>query len=75
MRAPTWRAQSSRLSYSLEGLQTYTENIKSAESQIRDVDMALESTNFAKYQILTQVGTAMLAQANSLPSGVLNLIG
>ena len=68
-------AQSSRLSYSLEGLQTYTENIKSAESQIRDVDMALESTNFAKYQILTQVGTAMLAQANSLPSGVLNLIG
>ena len=68
-------AQSSRLSYSLEGLQSYSENIRSAESQIRDVDMALESTNFMKYQILTQVGTAMLAQANSLPSSVVQLLG
>ena len=68
-------AQASRLSYSLEGLQSYSENIRSAESQIRDVDMALESTNFMKYQILTQVGTAMLAQANSLPSSVVQLLG
>ena len=37
--------------------------------------MALESTNFMKYQILTQVGTAMLAQANSLPSSVVQLLG
>ena len=68
-------AQASRLNYSLEGLQSYSENIRSAESQIRDVDMALESTNFMKYQILTQVGTAMLAQANSLPSSVVQLLG
>ena len=68
-------AQASRLNYSLDGLRTYEENIRGAESQIRDVDMALESTAFMKYQILTQVGTAMLAQANSLPQSVLNLIG
>ena len=68
-------AEASRLGYTLEALQSYTENIKSAESQIRDVDMALESTNFASYQILTQVGTAMLAQANSLPQNVLQLLG
>lgn len=68
-------AQASRLTYSLDGLRTYEENIRGAESQIRDVDMALESTAFMKYQILTQVGTAMLAQANALPQSVLNLIG
>ena len=67
-------AEASRLGYTLEALQSYSENIRSAESQIRDVDMALESTNFAKYQILTQVGTAMLAQANSLPQNVLQLL-
>ena len=67
-------AEASRLGYTLEALQSYEENIRSAESQIRDVDMALESTNFAKYQILTQVGTAMLAQANSLPQNVLQLL-
>jgi flagellin len=68
-------AEASRLSHTLEGLRTYEENIRSAESQIRDVDMARESTEFAKYQILTQVGTAMLAQANALPQNVLQLIG
>lgn len=68
-------AEASRLGHTLEGLRNYEENIRGAESQIRDVDMALESTNFAKYQILTQVGTAMLAQANALPQGVLQLIG
>lgn len=68
-------AEMSRLTHTLEGLRTYEENIRSAESQIRDVDMARESTNFAKYQILTQVGTAMLAQANALPQNVLQLIG
>jgi flagellin len=68
-------AQSSRLSHSLDGLRTYEENIRGAESQIRDADMALESTNFMKYQILTQVGTAMLAQANALPQNVLQLLG
>lgn len=68
-------AESSRMSHSLEGLQTYRENIMGAESQIRDVDMALESSQFMKHMILTQVGTAMLAQANALPQNVLQLIG
>jgi len=68
-------AEASRLTHTLEGVRTYEENIRSAESQIRDVDMALESTNFAKYQILTQVGTAMLAQANALTQNVLQLLG
>lgn len=68
-------AESSRLSHSLEGIRSYQENIMSAESQIRDVDMALESARFMKAQILTQVGTAMLAQANALPQSVLQLIG
>ncbi len=68
-------AQMNRLNYSLDGLHNYEDNIRGAESQIRDVDMAIESTNFTKYQILTQVGTAMLAQANALPQNVLQLIG
>jgi flagellin len=68
-------AQSSRLGHSLQGIRAYQENIMGAESQIRDVDMAQESTNFMKHQILTQVGTAMLAQANALPQSVLQLIG
>ena len=68
-------AQISRLGHSLDGIRAYQENIMGAESQIRDTDMALESANFMKYQILTQVGTAMLAQANALPSSVLQLIG
>lgn len=71
----TLGAESSRLNHSLEGIRNYQENIMGAESQIRDVDMALESTNFMKHQILTQVGTAMLAQANALPQGVMQLIG
>ena len=68
-------AQMSRLNHSLDGLQTYEENIRGAESQIRDVDVARESTTFMRAQILTQVGTAMLAQANALPQNVLQLIG
>ena len=68
-------AEMSRLGHTLEAVRSYEENIRSAESQIRDVDMAMESTNFAKYQILTQVGTAMLAQANALPQNVLQLLG
>lgn len=68
-------AEASRLNHTLDGLRTYEENIRGAESQIRDVDMALESTDFTKFQILTQVGTAMLAQANALPQSVLQLIG
>jgi flagellin len=67
-------AEASRMKHTLAGLRTYEDNIRGAESMIRDVDMAKEATNFSKYQILSQVGTAMLAQANSLPQSVLKLI-
>lgn len=50
------------------------ENIQAAESRIRDLDMAKEMMNFTKQQILIQAGTAMLAQANSIPQSALQLI-
>ena len=67
-------ARSARLKIVLSGVTTYESNVRGAESQVRDVDMAKEATNFSKYQILTQVGTSMMAQANSLPQSVLKLI-
>ena len=70
----TLGAQSARLQIVRAGVTTYESNVRGAESQIRDVDMAKEATNFSKFQILTQVGTAMMAQANNLPQNVLKLI-
>ncbi len=64
-----------RMEQTLGGLQNYEENITATESRIRDVDVAKETTEMSKYQILQQVGTAMLAQANNLPNGVLQLLG
>jgi len=55
-------------------LATTTENLQSSESRIRDVDMADEMVNFTKNQVLSQAGTAMLAQANQIPQGVLSLL-
>ena len=68
-------AQQSRLTHTLEGLRSYEDNIRASESRIRDVDVAKETTMFSKYQILTQIGTAMLAQANALPQSVVQLVG
>jgi flagellin len=68
-------AQQKRLEQTQSGLLTYEDNITAAESQIRDIDMARETTNFSKYQILTNASNAMLAQANQLPSSVLQLLG
>ena len=51
------------------------DNISAARSRIADVDVAQESANFARQQILVQSGTAMLAQANVLPQSALRLIG
>ena len=51
------------------------ENITAAESNIRDANMAEETTNFTKYQILTQAGIAVLAQANVVSQNVLQLLG
>ena len=71
----TLGAELERMEHTLDGLQNYEENIKATESRIRDVDVAKETANMSKYQILQQVSTAMLAQANQLPNGVMQLIG
>ncbi|HUA37019.1 MAG TPA: flagellin [Candidatus Sulfopaludibacter sp.] len=55
-------------------LTTLNNNLSAANSQIMDVDVAQESTNYAKENILVQTGTAMLAQANALPQIVLKLL-
>jgi flagellin len=68
-------ALQNRLDYKIANLDTSAENLQAAESRIRDVDMAKEMTNFMKNNILAQAATAMLAQANSLPQGVLQLLG
>jgi flagellin len=68
-------AAQNRLSYAAANLSTTIENTQAAESVIRDVDMAAEMTTFTKNQILLQAGTAMLAQANMAPQGVLSLLG
>jgi flagellin len=63
-----------RLEYTVDNLKTMSENVTSSESRIRDVDMAEEMTNFTKNNILNQAAQAMLAQANQLPQGVLQLL-
>lgn len=68
-------AEMKRMEQALEGLRNYEENIKAAESRIRDVDVAKETSELSKYQILQQMGTAMLAQANQLPNNVMQLFG
>jgi len=64
-----------RLEMSAKGLMTAYENIQAAESRIRDADMAEEMVEITKNQVLVQTGTAMLAQANVQPQGVLRLLG
>ncbi|MCW8129556.1 MAG: flagellin [Planctomycetota bacterium] len=67
-------ASQSKLNYTLIGVENYVENVSAAESRIRNVDVAKETTSFSRYQIQVQASTAMLAQANSLPQNVLSLI-
>lgn len=67
-------AVQNRLEHRVANLASYQENLVAAESRIRDVDMASEMVNFSKLQILQQAGTAMLAQANQAPQGVLSLL-
>lgn len=63
-----------RLEHAAKGLMNAYENIQAAESRIRDTDMAETMSSFTRYQILTQAGTAMLAQANQRPQGILQLL-
>lgn len=67
-------ADLSRLMMTNEHLAVLTENLQSSVSRIKDVDVATESAKYAKYNILVQSGTAMLAQANSLPQSALRLL-
>jgi len=68
-------ALQNRLDFKISNLDIGAENLQAAESRIRDVDMASEMTQFTKNNILFQASTAMLAQANALPQGVLQLLG
>jgi len=63
-----------RLNYTNEQLGVLRDNLSAANSRIKDVDVAEESTQFARYNILVQAGTAMLAQANATPQSALRLL-
>ena len=63
-----------RLEHTINNLNVAIENLSASESRIRDTDMAQEMMSFTRAQILSQAGTAMLAQANQVPQGVLQLL-
>ena len=67
-------AYQNRLEMTVKGLDVGAENLQASESRIRDTDMAKEMVDFTKNQVLTQAGTAMLAQANQSSQNVLSLI-
>jgi flagellin len=68
-------AYQNRFEHTINSVNVAVENLSASESRIRDTDMASEMVNFTKAQILSQAGTAMLAQANMIPQGVLKLLG
>lgn len=63
-----------RMEYAVAGLDVASENMQASESRIRDTDMASQMVEFTKNQILSQAGTAMLAQANAQSQNVLSLL-
>lgn len=67
-------AYQNRLEHTINNLGNAAENLTAAESRIRDADMAEEMTNFTKANIINQAATSMLAQANQLPQGILQLL-
>ena len=71
----TLGATQNRLEATMSNLSSMHENAAAANSRIKDVDVAEESASFTRSQILSQAGTSMLAQANSLPQSALSLIG
>lgn len=68
-------AVQSRMSVAVTNLSSAQENLSAANSRIRDVDVASETANMTRYQILTQAGVAVLGQANQLPALALSLLG
>ncbi len=67
-------AAHNQFEHTVNNLNVAVENLSASESRIRDTDMAQEMMNFTRSQILSQAGTAMLAQANQAPQGVLSLL-
>jgi flagellin len=63
-----------RLEHTVKSLMVSVENLTSSESRIRDTDVAEETSNMVRGQILTQAGTSVLAQANQVPQGALSLL-
>jgi flagellin len=70
----TLGASQNRLEHKINNLNVTVENLTASESRIRDTDMAQEMVMFTRSQILSQAGTAMLAQANQAPQSVLKLL-
>lgn len=68
-------ATQNRLEHTIANVDNAAENLTAALSRIEDTDMALEMSEFTKYNILMQAGTAMLAQANQRPQTILQLLG
>jgi len=70
----TLGAVQNRLEHTIANLDTSAENLQTAESRVRDVDMATEMVEYSKYNILSQASQSMLAQANQSTQGVLSLL-
>ena len=75
MRGNLGATQKNTLEANLKQLRINTEELTSAESTIRDADMAKEIVEFTRNSIMTQSATAMLAQANQIPQTILSLLG
>ena len=67
-------ALQSRFETTISSLNTSSENMSASRSRVQDADFAVETANLSRAQILQQAGTAMVAQANQLPQGVLALL-
>jgi flagellin len=67
-------AYQNRLEHAIRGIDVGAENLQAAESRIRDTDMAKEMVSYTRDRILSQSGTAMLAQANQKSNSVLQLL-
>ena len=67
-------AAQNRLEHTVNNLKVTSENITSAESRIRDTDMADEITAYTKNNILLQAAQSMLSQSNAMPQGVLSML-
>jgi flagellin len=70
----TLGASQNRFESTINSLNVAIENLSASESRVRDADMAQEMVGFTRAQILSQAGTAMLAQANQASQGVLSLL-